>query len=79
MKSLKQKLTELNLPVDTRYSDLFVQSSEDARRVIREHKLESAINFVCESFVSKIDGKQWIEIAGMNVEYFLEKENKKAN
>jgi hypothetical protein len=70
MKTLKEKLLEANIKIDTRYSDLFCEASPEAHRIIREYRLESAVHFKTEGFLCQITKRAWIEIPLMNYDYF---------
>lgn len=64
MKSLYQRLKDAGCKIENHYSDLYVESTETARKIINEYKKENGLSGsgLCSSFISQIDGKPWLDL-----------------
>ena len=78
MKSLYQRLKDAGCKIDNHYSDLYVEATEPARKIIDEYKKENGLagTGLCSSFISQIDGKRWLDLPFFFEPYWLEKQQK---
>lgn len=73
--SLYDKLKMAGCKIDHHESDLYVEATDTARKIIKEAQREEP-SIRMEYFNSQIDGKQWIDVPFHYAPYWIEKQNR---
>ena len=66
MKSLKQRLTEANIKIDTHATDLYFEDTKQSREILREYQKDSMVKIRPIFFVDNIEKRPWIEVPFAN-------------